>query len=252
MLNRRVIPCLLLRNGGLVKSVKFKDFRYVGDPVNAVRIFNDKEVDELVFLDIACRTSGAGPNFELLADITSEAFMPFGYGGGIRDLDDIKKLYALGVEKVILNTVAETNPLLITHAAEIAGSSGVVVSIDVKKSLFGRNTIVTNSGTKDTGLDPVQYAKKMEALGAGEILLNSINRDGTMQGYDIDLIAEIASQISIPVVAVGGAGAIGHFREAIEAGASAVGAGSMFVFHGKHHAVLITYPSSEEIKDISR
>lgn len=252
MLNRRVIPCLLLRNGGLVKSVKFKDFRYVGDPVNAVRIFNDKEVDELVFLDIACRTSGTGPNFELLADITSEAFMPFGYGGGIRDLDDIKKLYALGVEKVILNTVAETNPRLITQAAEIAGSSGVVVSIDVKKSLFGRNTIVTHSGTKDTGLDPVQYAKKMEALGAGEILLNSINRDGTMQGYDIDLIAEIASQISIPVVAVGGAGVIGHFREAIQAGASAVGAGSMFVFHGKHRAVLITYPSSEEIKDISR
>jgi cyclase len=252
MLNRRVIPCLLLRNGGLVKSVKFKDFRYVGDPINAVRIFNDKEVDELVFLDIACRMSGTGPNFELLADITSEAFMPFGYGGGIRDLNDIKKLYAIGVEKVILNTVAETNPRLITQAAEIAGSSGVVVSIDVKKSLFGRNSIVTHSGTKDTGLDPVQYAKKMEELGAGEIFLNSINRDGTMQGYDIDLINEIASQISIPVVAVGGAGVIRHFREAIQAGASAVGAGSMFVFHGKHRAVLITYPSSEEIKDISR
>lgn len=250
MLNPRVIPCLILRNGGLVKSVKFKDFRYIGDPVNAVRIFNDKEVDELVFLDISCRELGAGPNFELLADITSEAFMPFGYGGGIRNLDDIKKLYALGVEKVILNTEAESNPHLVTQAAEIAGNSGVVVSIDVKKSLFGRNTVVTRNGTKDTGIDPVQYARKMESLGAGEILLNSINRDGTAQGYDIDLIAAIASEVSIPVVAVGGAGVTGHFREAIQAGASAVGAGSMFVFHGKHHAVLITYPNYDEIKNI--
>ena len=250
MLNVRVIPCLLLRNGGLVKSVKFKSHRYVGDPINAVRIFNDKEVDELVFLDIGARVTNSGPNFELLADIASEAFMPFGYGGGVRDFEDVKRLYALGVEKVILNTVAHEVPGLVSRAAELAGSSGVVVSVDVKRSLFGNYSVVTRCGAAETSVHPVEYAQKMEALGAGEILLNSINRDGTMEGYDLDLIKQVAHAVSIPVVAVGGAGNIGHFKDAVTAGASAVGAGSMFVFHGKHRAILITYPSYSVIKDV--
>lgn len=251
-MNVRVIPCLLLRNGGLVKSVKFKNHRYVGDPINAVRIFNDKEADELVFLDIGARIGKCGPNFELLADITSEAFMPFGYGGGIRDFDDVKKLYALGVEKVILNTVAHEAPGLVSRAADLAGSSGVVVSMDVKRSLFGNYSVVTRCGTEDTSLHPVEYAKKMEILGAGELLLNSVNRDGTMEGYDLDLVRDVSHAVSIPVVAVGGAGNIGHFDDAVRAGASAVGAGSMFVFHGKHRAILITYPGYQEIKDIGK
>jgi cyclase len=252
MLNIRVIPCLLLRNGGLVKSVKFKDHRYVGDPINAVRIFNDKEVDELVFLDIAARASNSGPDFELLEDIATEAFMPFGYGGGIRDINDVRRLYSLGVEKVILNTVAYKTPDLVTRAADVAGSSGVVVSIDVKKNLFGGYAVVTRCGAENTSIHPVEYARKMESLGAGEILLNAIHRDGTMVGYDLDLVKQVAHAVSIPVVAVGGAGNIAHFKDAVGAGASAVGAGSMFVFHGKHRAVLITYPSYSEIKDINK
>lgn len=252
MLNVRVIPCLLLRCGGLVKSVKFKNHRYVGDPINAVRIFNDKEVDELVFLDIGARTSNNGPNFDLLADIASEAFMPLGYGGGIRNFEDIKKLYALGVEKVILNTIAHMAPDLVSRAVEYAGSSGVVVSTDVRKSLLGNYSVVTHCGTKVTSYHPVEYARKMENLGVGEILLNSINRDGTMEGYDLDLVNQVSHAVSIPVVAVGGAGNIGHFKDAVDAGASAVGAGSMFVFHGKHRAILITYPGYNEIKDIRK
>jgi len=251
-MNVRVIPCLLLRNGGLVKSVRFKNHKYIGDPINAVRIFNDKEVDELVFLDIGARSSNSGPNFELLADISSEAFMPFGYGGGVRDFDDVKKLYALGVEKVILNTVAHDAPTLVSRAAKMAGSSGVVVSMDVKRRLFGSYSVVTRCGTEDVLIHPVEFAKRIETMGAGEILLNSINRDGIMEGYDLELVKQVSHAVSIPVVAVGGAGKLEHFDEAVRAGASAVGAGSMFVYHGKHRAVLMTYPAYSEIKDIGK
>jgi len=247
-----VIPCLLLRNGGLVKSVKFRNHRYIGDPINAVRIFNEKEVDELVFLDIGARFSDGGPNFELLADIASQAFMPFAYGGGIQDLNDVKELYTLGVEKIVLNTVAYTSPSLVSRAAEMAGSSGVVISMDVKRSLFGNYSVVTHCGIEDTRANPVEYAKRMETLGAGEILLNSINRDGTMEGYDLDLVEQVSNAVSIPVVAIGGAGELRHFDEAVHAGASAIGAGSMFVFHGKHRAVLITYPTYAEIGNIGK
>ena len=242
MLRPRVIPCLLLRDGGLVKSTKFKDFRYIGDPINAVRIFNTKEADELVFLDISCGLLGAGPDFELLSSITTEAFMPFGYGGGVRSMYDVQKLFAIGVEKVIFNTNSICNPALISQTASIAGSSSVAVSIDVKKTLFGKYTVRTHNGTRDTGVCPVQHALKMESLGAGEIILNSIDRDGTMLGYDVELISSVATAITIPVVAVGGAAKVEHFSDALKAGASGVGAGSMFVFHGKHKAVLITYP----------
>ena len=242
MLHVRVIPVLLLRNSGLVKTVEFNNPRYIGDPINAVKIFNDKEVDELTFLDINAFISDKGPNFQLLKDISSEAFMPFSYGGGIRNLEDIKQLYGLGVEKIILNSSIVKDHNIVSNTAAIAGSSGVVVSIDVKCNRFGKSSVYTSGGKLNINQDPVEYAIEMERLGAGEILLNSINRDGMMTGYDLDLISKISSSVSIPVVACGGAGTLQDFREAVNSGASAVAAGSMFVYHGKHQAVLITYP----------
>jgi imidazole glycerol-phosphate synthase subunit HisF len=244
----RVIPCLLLQNDGLVKTVEFKNPRYVGDPLNAVRIFNEKEVDELVFLDISATSAGKEPNLDLLADIASEAFMPFSYGGGVTRLDQIRRLYAVGVEKVVINTAAAINPTLVSEAASVAGSSGVVVSIDVRRNWRGKYSVCTHGGRRDTRRDPVEYAREMERLGAGELLLNAIHRDGTMAGYDLDLIESVAAAVNVPVVAAGGAGELRHFREAVERGASAVSAGSFFVFHGKHKAVLITYPPYSELE----
>jgi cyclase len=248
VLRARVIPCLLLRNGGLVKTVKFDRSTYVGDPINAVRIFNEKEVDELVFLDIGATPAGAGPNFELLQDIASEAFMPFGYGGGVTTLEQVRRIFATGVEKVVLNTAAAGNPRLVSGAAELAGSSSVVVSIDAKRSWLGQYSVFVNGGKTDTREDPASYARRMAELGAGEILLNAIHRDGTMEGYDLELIRRVASAVTIPVVAVGGAGRLADFPAAVACGASAVGAGSLFVFHGKHRAVLITYPPYAELE----
>ncbi len=248
MLRARVIPCLLLRDGGLVKTVKFADAKYVGDPINAVRIFNDKEVDELAFLDIGATPAGRGPNFELIADIASEAFMPFGYGGGITTLEQVRRLFGIGVEKIILNTAAATSPQLVSEAAALAGSSSVVASIDARRNWRGKYSVLVRGGRTDIMRDPVEHAREMERRGAGEILLNAIHRDGTMEGYDLELVQAVAGSIGIPVVAVGGAGQLGHFSEAVHSGASAVGAGSLFVFHGKHRAVLITYPEYAELE----
>jgi len=248
MVRPRIIPCLLLRNGGLVKTVKFKNSKYIGDPINAVRIFNEKEVDEIIVLDIGATLLGTGPNLDLLGDIASEAFMPFGCGGGITDIDQVKQLYALGVEKVVLNSALGSNPGLVSDTADIAGSSGVVVSIDVRRNWRGRYSVFVRSGQKDLKRDPVEYACEMEKQGAGEIMLNDISRDGTMTGYDLKLIQLVSDAVSIPVVAAGGAGELSHFREAVDHGASAAAAGSMFVYHGKHRAVLITYPNYFELE----
>jgi cyclase len=248
VLRARVIPCLLLRNGGLVKTVKFGDSTYVGDPINAVRIFNEKEVDELMFLDIGATPAGAGPNFDLLQDIASEAFMPFAYGGGVSTIEQVKRVFATGIEKVVINSAAAADPRLVTAAAELAGSASVVVSIDVKRSWLGNYSVFVRGGTSDTQQDPVEYARRMAELGAGEILLNAIHKDGTMQGYDLELIRRVSAAVTIPVVAVGGAARLSDFPAAVAQGASAVGAGSMFVFHGKHRAVLITYPPYAELE----
>lgn len=251
MLNNRIIPCLLLKNQGLVKTLKFKEPKYIGDPINAVNIFNDKEVDELVFLDITATVERKGPSFKMLEEIASECFMPLGYGGGICSLEDMKQIFSLGVEKVIINSHAFENPGLIKEAADTFGSQSIVVSIDVKKSLFGKYEVYTRSGTYNTKIDPVTYARQMETMGAGEILLNSIDRDGMMTGYDIALLQKVAQALSVPLVACGGAGKIEHLAEAVTMGhASAVAAGSMFVFHGKHKAVLISYPTTAEISAI--
>lgn len=247
----RVIPCLLLKNKGLVKTVKFKDARYLGDPINIVRIFNDKEVDELVLLDITATVERRKPPVELIARVTGECFMPLGYGGGVRDLEDIRQILSLGVEKIILNSYAVENPSFVQAAASQVGSQSIVVSLDVKKSLLGKYEVYTHSGTKATGLDPVRFATQMEAAGAGELLVSSIDRDGTMQGYDLELIRRVSDAVSIPVIACGGAGKVEDLGLAVKkGGAAAVSAGSMFVFQGRHRAVLINFPTQRELRDV--
>jgi len=243
MLKVRVIPSLLLSKNGLVKTKKFKNPKYIGDPINAIRIFNEKEVDELTFLDIDASKGGFEPSYELLADIARECFMPFGYGGGIKTIDQIQKILKLGVEKVIINTAAFHDPAFVKEACRTFGSSTIVVSIDVKKNLFGKNQVHVKGGTENTKMDPVEYSKSMAEIGVGEILLNSIDRDGTYTGYDLTLVEKVSRAVNVPVVACGGAGSISDFTKAVHAGASGVSAGSLFVFHGKHQAVLITYPS---------
>jgi cyclase len=245
----RVIPALLIQNGGLVKSIKFKDHKYVGDPINAVKIFNEKEVDEIAILDISATAQKRGPNISMIRDLTSEAFMPLGYGGGITKLDEIKELIFAGVEKVILNTSAFQNPGLITEAAKVLGSQSVVVSIDVKKNIWGTPHAYVHNGSKNTSQDPVEYARRMEDAGAGEILLNSIDRDGTYNGFDVELIKKVSESISIPLIALGGAAGVADFELAIRHGASAVCAGSLFVFQRPHRAVLISYPGQEELRE---
>jgi cyclase len=245
----RVIPALLIQKKGLVKSIQFKDHKYVGDPINAVKIFNEKEVDEIVVLDISATSEKRPPDINQIQEIASEAFMPLGYGGGITTLEEIKTLISAGVEKVILNTAAFYHSELITEAAKYVGSQSIVVSIDVKKNFFGKYKLHINNGTKNTGIDPVEYAKKMENAGAGELLLNSIEKDGTFGGYDISLIELISSAVNIPVVAIGGAASVNDFALAVQHGASAVSAGSMFVFQRPHRAVLISYPSQKELKE---
>jgi cyclase len=245
----RVIPILLLKNVGLYKTEKFKNPKYIGDPINAVKIFNDKEVDELVFLDITASKENREPNFDMLRDIASECFMPLSYGGGIRSVDIIKEVLNVGVEKVSINTEAVRNPDLITQASQIFGSSTIMVSIDVKKNLFGKYQVYINDGQEKTTLNPVDWAKEVEKRGAGEILINAMDHDGMMQGYDYDLIKAITNSVGIPVVAAGGAGSIQHFVKAVkDSHASAVAAGAFFVFQGKHKAVLITYPDYEVLQ----
>lgn len=243
----RVIPVLLIHKGGLVKSVKFKNYKYVGDPINAVKIFNEKEIDEIVVLDIDATREKRGPDFEKLKEIAGEAFIPMAYGGGITTLDEIKQLFYLGVEKIILNHAAIHNPSLISAAAAMVGSQSVVVSVDVKKNIFGKYKVYSNNGTQNTGMDPADFSHKMQQAGSGEIMLNAIDRDGTYQGYDLPLINNVSKQLSIPVIACGGATDVEGFLPAVQNGASALAAGSMFVFQRPHQAVLISYPTQSQL-----
>jgi len=245
----RVIPVLLIQKGGLVKSVKFRQHKYVGDPINAVKIFNDKEVDEMVILDISATEEKRAPNLKQIKEIASEAFMPLAYGGGITKVEEIKELITGGVEKVVLNSNAFLQPALITEAANWVGSQSVVVSIDVKKNLWGKYKVFIQNGTTNTNLDPAEFAKQMENAGAGEIFLNAIEKDGTFGGYDLALIKQVSNTVNIPVVAIGGAGSVDDFVGAVKSGASAVAAGSLFVFQRPHRAVLISYPSQLELKE---
>lgn len=240
----RVIPVLLLQDDKLVKSVGFKNHKYVGDPINAVKIFNEKEVDELALIDITASRQGRKPNIKRIREIASEAFMPVSYGGGISHIDEVKEILFAGIEKVIINKSALQTPSLISEIAGKFGSQSIVVSIDVKKNIWGRYRVYSDGGSKDTGLHPVKFAQDCVQNGAGEILLTSIDRDGTYKGFDLSITRDVASSISVPLIACGGAGSVGDFKNAIvDAKASAVAAGSMFVFQRPHNAVLISYPS---------
>jgi len=234
-----------------VKTTRFREPTYVGDPTNAIRIFNDKEVDELVFLDITASREGRGPALQTIRDFASECFMPVGYGGGIRSLADAREVLALGIEKVVVNTMALRRSELVSELAGEFGAQAVVVSIDAQKRLLGGYEVMGAGGTEKTGLQPTDHAVHMVELGAGEILITSIDRDGTQSGYDLALVRSVADSVPVPVIACGGAGNVTHFSEAVSEGhASAVAAGSMFVFHGRHRAVLISYPSRSELERV--
>lgn len=251
MLIPRVMPCLLLKEGSLVKTIKFKDPGYIGDPINAVNIYNEKEVDELIFLDINATLEHQSPPFSLLAKIANECFMPVTYGGGVRDLDDIKKIFSLGIEKVAINSYAFDNPNFIHKAAEKFGSQSIVVSIDARKKMFGKYEVYSHGGRTPTGVDPVKYATEMANMGAGEILLTAVDRDGTLEGYDLDLIKRVTETVNIPVIANGGAGKAEDFHMAIfKAGASACAAGAMVVYYGRNRAVLINFPERQELEQV--
>jgi len=244
MFRPRVIPVLLLKNQGLVKSKIFKDYRYIGDPINAVKIYNDLKADELVFLDIMATPEKRLVSLQLIKNIGEEANMPFAVGGGITKIEDIRNIINAGAEKVIINSYAAKNPDFIKEASETFGSSTIVVCIDVKKTfLFGKEQTFIFNGKHSTGYSPEEFACLMEERGAGEIIIQSITNDGMMQGYNLDLIKRISNKVTIPVVALGGAGNLNHLKEAYFKGhANGLAAGSLFVYQGAKHGVLINYP----------
>lgn len=246
-MHRRYIPILLLKNGGLYKTLKFGKPTYLGDPVNTIKIFNDKLVDELVFLDIAAARSRAAPNFDLLKEIAGECFMPLAYGGGLKSVEQVRQILAIGFEKVVVNTAAWTDPDLVPALSRVFGSSTVIGSIDVKRNWIGREKVYIRGGNEAIPMGVVEWAQELERRGVGELIINSIDKDGEMTGYDIDLIRRVANGVSVPVIAAGGARDKNDLNAAVEdAGASASAAGAMFVFQGKHRAVLISYPGSKE------
>jgi len=247
---KRVIPVLLIQDGGLVKSVKFKKHKYIGDPINAVKIFNEKEVDEIIVIDISASKEKRIPNLGMIREIAGEAFMPLAYGGGIKTIDQVKNILFEGVEKVIFNSSALLTPKLISETAHRFGSSSTVVSIDVSKNIWGKMKVFSENGKKNTGLDPIEYAKKIESLGAGEVFLNIIDKDGTFSGFDLEIIKEVSNSLTIPVIACGGAASEEDLAKAIVYGkASAVAAGSMFVYQNSKRAVLINYPVWEIMQE---
>ncbi len=247
MLRTRVMPVLLVDNRQLVKTRKFSSPRYIGDPINTIKIFNDKEVDEVIVLDIGASKAKKEPDYDYLDKLASQCFMPLSYGGGIYTAEQAYKLLNSGIEKIILNKAAVEAPHLITEIAAKVGSQSVVVSIDIKENWFGRQRVCTLGGRHATTLVPAEWAQKVVALGAGEIFLNSIDRDGTRRGYDLNLIKAVATSVSVPLVVCGGANSLMDFRQAVNSGATAVAAGSLFVFKGPLDAVLITYPSQSEL-----
>jgi cyclase len=248
MLRPRIIPCLLIHNDGLVKTIQFSEPKYVGDPINAVRIFNEKEVDELIVLDIDASRNGQEPNYRRIAHLASECRMPFCYGGGVKTVGQLERIVGLGVEKVAMSSAVVDAPELITQAARHVGSQSVVVVIDTKNTgIFQKPEVVTHNATRRTGLNPVEFAKRAEDLGVGEIVLNSVDRDGRMNGYDLDLIDQVRAAVSVPLTVLGGAGSLVDMKGLIDRyGIVGAAAGSLFVFKGKYRAVLISYPNRLE------
>ncbi|PUA27591.1 MAG: imidazole glycerol phosphate synthase subunit HisF [Cellvibrio sp. 79] len=250
MLKHRVIPALLLQDRGLVKTRKFKDGKYVGDPLNAIRIFNDKEVDELMVLDIVASKRGQEPDYSIIEQFAGECFMPLCYGGGVRTLDQAARIFDLGVEKISIQSAAISNIKLISDIANRFGSQSVVVSIDVKYNWLKQPRLYQSSNRKLLKQDWLEFSQSAVNAGAGELVINAVDRDGEMCGYDIELITKITRSVSVPVIALGGAGNLGDLKKAVHAGASAVAAGSMFVYQGPHRAVLITYPPYSELENL--
>lgn len=247
MLRPRVIPCLLVHDKGLVKSVQFKDYKYVGDPINAVRIFNEKECDELMVLDIDATAQGREPDYKMIENLATECRMPLCYGGGVTTVEQAHRIFSLGVEKIAISAAAISNPELVTAMAERVGSQSVVVVMDVKKKMLGGYELYTHNAKKSTGKNPVDFAIKMQQLGAGEIVVNSIDQDGMMKGYDHALVDRLRNAISIPMTVLGGAGSIEDIGKLIQKhGIIGAAAGSLFVFKGIYKAVLINYPNWEE------
>jgi cyclase len=250
MLRPRIIPSLLLHDKGLVKTVNFKSHKYVGDPINAVRIFNEKEVDELAIFDIDATVLSREPDYILIEKLANQSRMPLCYGGGVKTVEQAQKIFSLGIEKIALSSALIENPQLVTEIAERVGSQSVIVVLDIKKKLLGGYEVYTHNGKKSTGINPIKFAKEIERLGAGEIIINSIDQDGMMNGFDLPLIDKIAETISIPMTVLGGAGSISDIKKVVDKhGVIGVAAGSLFVFKGVYKAVLINYPSREE-KDL--
>lgn len=247
MLRPRIIPTLLIHNRGLYKSVKFTDYKYVGDPLNAVKIFNEKKADEIMVLDIDASVNNVAPNMKLIENLALECRMPLCYGGGIKTVEHAQEIFSLGVEKIAISSAAIENPSLITDISKIVGSQSVVVVIDVKKKFFGGLEIFINNAKKSTAINPLNFIKKIQELGAGEIVINSIDDDGMMHGYNFKLIEKLIGDIKIPLTVLGGAGNLNDIREAINKfGTIGISAGSLFVFKGKYKAVLINYPTRDE------
>ncbi len=247
----RAIPVLLLKNRMLYKTHKFKNPKYVGDPRNAVKIFNDKGVDEIVLLDIGANREKRSPDYNLIEEICSEAFMPLAYGGGISEVEQARRVLDTGVEKLVLCSQAASRPELVTDTANYCGSQSVVVCIDVKKNFFGRQKVVINSGKNYTNLNPISFARQMQEAGAGEIIIQSVDKDGAMDGYDINLIQKIVNAVSVPIIALGGAGSEEDLGAAVKVGgAAAAAAGSLFVFQGPHRAILIQYPKNDKLERV--
>ena len=243
MLRPRIIPSLLIHDKGLVKTVKFKDPKYVGDPINAVRIFNEKEVDELAVFDIDATVLGNEPDYNLIEKLANQSRMPICYGGGVRNVHQAQKIFGLGIEKIALSSAVIHNPTLISEISQKVGNQSVIVVLDVKKKIFGGYEIFTQNGKLSTGIDPVTFAIKAQELGAGEIIINSIDKDGMMKGFDMNIISKIREVVTIPITVLGGAGNINDIKKVINKyGIIGVAAGSLFVFKGKYKAVLINYP----------
>lgn len=247
MLRPRIIPCLLVKTGGLVKTVNFTNPKYVGDPINAVKIFNEKEVDELIVLDIDATVEGKGPDYGRIKNLAAECRMPLCYGGGVKTVEQVEKIISLGVEKVAISSAAIEQPDIVKRMASVVGSQSVVVVMDVKRQSNGEYEIWTHNGSKKTGKRPAEFAREIEGLGAGEIVVNSIDRDGVMKGYDLVLARTVREATTLPLTVLGGAGALKDIGELISTfGIVGAAAGSLFVFKGIYRAVLISYPSRLE------
>ena len=253
MLRPRIIPCLLVHEGGLVKTQRFRDPKYVGDPINAIKIFNEKEADELMVLDIDAAILGAEPNYRLIAQFAAECRMPLCYGGGIGSVEQAKRVIRLGVEKVAISSAALRNPKLVSAVAAEIGSQSVVIVLDVKRGMFGKYEVFTHNGRNGTGRTPVQAAMEVEQLGAGEIVINSIDQDGQMTGYDLHIANKLRNSVGLPVTMLGGAGALSDIDKLFNTSkVSGAAAGSLFVFKGAYRAVLINYPSPEQKNEIAK